>query len=94
VFHAPEGHFRGSKAWPDYQRCLAGAPPNQNKTGPDRSLADFTWCLTALSWGHGAGEVAARLRQVSGKAAAQGERYAVTTARQAARALAARQKRP
>ena len=70
------------------QLCLAGAPPNQNKTGLDRSLADFTWCLTALDWGHGAGEVAERLREVSEKAAQQGGRYAASTARQAARALA------
>jgi hypothetical protein len=92
VLLAPEGRFRGRKAWPDYKQALAGAPPNQTKSGPDRSLADFTWCLTALSWGWGLAEVSARLRQVSEKAAGQGERYAQTTAQQAARALASKQK--
>jgi RepB DNA-primase from phage plasmid len=92
VFHAPQGHFRGRKAWPDYRQTLAGAPLNQGNTGPDRSLADFTWCLTALSWGHAPEEVAARLRQVSAKAADQPERYAVTTTQQAGRALASKQR--
>jgi hypothetical protein len=82
----------GRKAWPDYGQALAGAPLNQGKTGPDRSLADFTWCLTALSWGWDSAEVAAKLPQVSEKAAAQGERYARTTANQAARALVTRQR--
>lgn len=91
VFHASQDRFRGRKAWPDYQQCLAGAPPNQSKSGPDRSLADFTWCLTALSWGWEPAEVAIHLRQVSGKAAEQAERYAVSTTRQAARALALKQ---
>jgi hypothetical protein len=86
VFHVPKGRLRGRKAWPDYQQCLTGAPPNQNKTGPDRSVADFTWCLLALSWDHEVGEVTARLRQVSEKAAQQGERYAITTTQQAAKA--------
>jgi hypothetical protein len=88
VLLAPVGRFRGRKAWPDYKQTLAGAPPNQTKSGPDRSLADFTWALTALSWGWGPAEVTARLRQVSEKAAEQGERYAEMTAQQAARALA------
>jgi len=36
---------------PSYLRCVQGAPENRNKTGPDISRADFTWCMTALSWG-------------------------------------------
>jgi len=90
ILLASVGRFRDRKAWPDYRQTLAGAPPNQDKTGPDRSLADFTWCMTALDWGHGAEEVAERLRQVSEKAASQGERYASSTAQQAAKALSAK----
>lgn len=87
VLLASERRLRGRKAWPDYEQCLAGAPPNQNKTGPDRSLADFTWSLTALSWGWSLPDVTARLRQVSAKAAECGERYATATTQQASRAL-------
>ena len=37
--------------WPSYQRCVQDAPENRDKTGPDISRADFTWCMTALTWG-------------------------------------------
>jgi len=39
------------KVWPDYARTLAGAPPSRDESGPDRSMADFTWCMTAIDWG-------------------------------------------
>jgi len=26
-------------------------PENRDGTGPDISRADFTWCMTALTWG-------------------------------------------
>lgn len=91
-FSPLRGCFRGRKAWPDYQQTLAGAPPNQDKTGPDRSVADFTWRLTALSWGWEPADVVIQLRQVSAKAATQRECYAVSTAQQAARALASKQR--
>jgi hypothetical protein len=92
VFHSPSDPLHHRKTWPDYQQVLAGAPPNQDKSGPDRSLADFTWCITALSLDWKEAEVAAKLRQVSEKAAAQGERYALATTRQAARTLASRRR--
>jgi hypothetical protein len=38
------------QGWPSYQRCLDDAPPNGDGTGPDRSSADFTWCLIAIGW--------------------------------------------
>jgi hypothetical protein len=33
-----------SRKWPSYQVCAQGAPENRDKTGPDISRADFTWC--------------------------------------------------
>jgi hypothetical protein len=35
-----------SRKWPSYLRCVQGAPENHDKTGPDISRADFTWCMT------------------------------------------------
>jgi hypothetical protein len=37
----------GERIWPDYERCVTGAPPNREGTGPDRSMADFFWCVMA-----------------------------------------------
>jgi hypothetical protein len=80
------GHRR---IWPDYQRCLAGAPRNHGDTGPDISRADFTWCRVALGWGFTIDQVAARLLAESSKAreAGQGERYVQITVANAAASL-------
>jgi hypothetical protein len=59
---------RASKVWPDYARALAGAPPNREGTGPDRSMADFTWCMTAIDWGWSIDETARKLEEVSKRA--------------------------
>jgi hypothetical protein len=32
----------GERTWPDYERCVAGAPPPREGDGPDRSMADFS----------------------------------------------------
>ena len=37
------------RAWPDYARCLRGAPLNRDETGPDISRADFLWCKIAFN---------------------------------------------
>jgi hypothetical protein len=42
---------RANKAWPIYALSLAGAPLNRARIGPDRSMADFTWCVTAIDRG-------------------------------------------
>ena len=36
-----------NRRMPDYARCLAGAPLNSDKTGPDISRADFTFAVIA-----------------------------------------------
>ena len=77
----------GGRSWPDYQLCLANAPLNHGKTGPDISRADFFWCLLAAQRGWGIEDVAERLMQLSSKAAKNGETYARQTAEHAASAF-------
>lgn len=78
---------RGNRKWPDYARCVEGAPLNGDKTGPDISRADFVWCMTAITWGWSEAETAARLMKESGKAQENGETYATRTAHNAAAAV-------
>jgi hypothetical protein len=73
--------------WPDYDRCLQGAPHNHSNSGPDTSRADFTWCMTALDWGFAIPETTAKLMEVSAKAKENGPRYAALTAQNAAKAV-------
>lgn len=56
------------RTWPDDARCLAGAPPISSGTGPDRSLADFTFAKFAAQRGWSVEEIAAELPNVSSKA--------------------------
>jgi hypothetical protein len=37
--------------WPDYHRCVQGAPLNHGRTGPDISRADYFFCLMAAQRG-------------------------------------------
>lgn len=53
--------------WPDYQRCLAGAPLNGEGTGPSRSHADFFWCKMAAQRHWAAEEIEHKLLEVSEK---------------------------
>ena len=72
-----------NRVFPDYQKCLDGAPLNHAQTAPDRSRADYTFCLIALDWGFSIEETATRLLEVSAKAQENGERYAQVTAQRA-----------
>ena len=58
----------------------------------DISRADFTWCMTAISWGHGIEATAERLMEESAKARENGERYAWMTAGNAAAAVQRRER--
>jgi hypothetical protein len=78
---------RGTDKWPNYAMCLDRAPHNRAGSGPDRSRADYVWCMIAISWGHGVDDTARRLIQESGKAREEGKSYALQTARQAAAAV-------
>jgi hypothetical protein len=60
---------------------------------PDISRADFTWCMTALDWGHGGDDVAARLMELSDKAKENGQDYALKTVSNAATAVQRRRGR-
>jgi hypothetical protein len=87
---APAAPFRVSRAraaFPDYQRCLQGAPLNHGQTGPDMSRADFFWSLLAAQRGWDTESIAARLMEVSPKAKENGEEYARITAENATQAV-------
>lgn len=75
------------RSWPDYQRCLLGAPPASDGDGPSRSHADFTWCMMAAQRGHSIEDIANKLFEVSTKAQERArlhyEGYALVTARNA-----------
>jgi hypothetical protein len=77
----------GTDKWPSYALCLDKAPRNRAGSGPDRSRADYVWCMIAISWGHGIDETAACLLQESRKAREEGQSYATQTARQAEAAV-------
>ncbi len=83
---------RSNKVWPDYARSLAGAPPSLQGSGPDRSMADFSWCMAAIDWGWSIEDTAAKLPQVSEKARQRVELkdagYPLVTAQNAAAAVA------
>ena len=80
----------GESQWPDYQRCVAGAPPSKEGDGPDRSMADFFWCMMAAQCGWSIEETASKLLEVSAKAQERSrlrdEGYALITAQNAAAA--------
>jgi RepB DNA-primase from phage plasmid len=82
-----------SRNWPDYQKCVEGAPMNHSGTAPDVSRADFFYAKMAADRGHGIEEIAARLMELSTKAKENGERYARTTAENATAASENQQKR-
>ena len=73
---------REARAWPDYEKVLAGAPAGPSGN-PSRTSVDFTYCKIATSWGHSVEATAARLMQESSKAQENGEEYARKTAERA-----------
>lgn len=79
--------------WPDYQRCVEGAPLNHARTAPDISRADYFWCLMAAQRGWGIEEIAARLLEISSKASENGEAYARLTAENATAASTGQRRR-
>jgi hypothetical protein len=87
----PQQPATRAKVWPDYARSLAGAPPKRDGNGPDRSMADFSWCMTAIDWGFPIEETAAKLPEVSEKSRERvqlgDEGYPLITAQNAAAAV-------
>lgn len=81
------------RQWPDYQRCLAGAPRNHADSGPDVSRADFYWSMVAAARGFGIDAIAEHLMQVSAKARENGELYARLTATNATAVALRKQER-
>ena len=89
----PPARTGGNRTWPSYAHALDGAPVDSEGLGPDRSRADFVWCMTAITWGFGVDATAERLIEESSKARANGKSYAEQTARNAALAVE-RRRRP
>jgi hypothetical protein len=56
------------RQWPDYERCLLGAPPSRSGNGPDRSMADYFWCKMAAQRNWSVEEIAQKLIEVSERA--------------------------
>jgi DNA invertase Pin-like site-specific DNA recombinase len=75
--------FSSSASWPDYQKCVNGAPPNHAKDGPDISKADFFYAMLCAQRRHGVEAIAGRLMELSSKAKENGESYARITAENA-----------
>jgi hypothetical protein len=84
------GSLSPERKWPDYQRCVTNAPRSRDGDGPDRSLADFFWCMMAAQRGWSIEEIAHKLTEVSEKARERvrlrDEGYALITAQNAAAA--------
>lgn len=80
---APPVRVSTSRSWPDYERCVAGAPMNHAGTAVDVSRADFFFAMLSAQRGHGIEDIAARLMLVSTKAQENGEQYARLTAENA-----------
>jgi hypothetical protein len=76
----------GWRKWPNYEMCLNGAPKGTSGK-PKRSLADFTWCRTAIEWGWSVEATAGHLVEVSTKAKENGEAYAMLTTQRAAESV-------
>ena len=61
--------FISNRKWPSYAHALDGAPLDSEGQGPDRSRADFVWCMTAITWGFGVEETAEQLIEESSQGA-------------------------
>lgn len=83
------------RSWPDYEQCVKGAPLKDGH--PDRSMADFFWCMMAAQRGHSIEDIADKLLEVSAKAQENARRrdegYARVTAENAAAAAERGRKR-
>ena len=86
----PPARVSSNRQWPSYAQALDGAPPDSEGLGPDRSRADFVWCMTAITWGFEIDATAERLLAESSKARTAGKGYAEATAKNAALAVARR----
>jgi hypothetical protein len=91
---APASSFRVSSIgnWPDYYRCVLGAPADHGNTGPHISRADFFWAKVAAQRNHGPDEIRAKLLVLSSKAKENGMRYTLLTAQNAVAATERRRR--
>jgi hypothetical protein len=78
--HPARKHGIGGRAGEASVVYLPIRTQNRDQGRPDVSRADFTWCMTAISWDHGIEQTAARLMEESTRARENGEAYALLTA--------------
>jgi hypothetical protein len=76
--------------WPSYRYCIDDEPKARGGEHPDISRADFTWCVTAIDWGHSIDHVSSQLMEESAMARANGQQCGLITA---ANAVASVQRR-
>jgi hypothetical protein len=55
----------GGRSWPDYQRCVQGAPMQHGENKPDVSRADFFFSMLCTQRGWSIEEVTGRLMELS-----------------------------
>lgn len=67
------------RQWPDYQRCVQGAPMKHGENKPDISRVDFFFAMLCAQRGWGIQEIAGRHMELSTKAQENGQRYADIT---------------
>jgi DNA invertase Pin-like site-specific DNA recombinase len=87
--------FRVSPAgrnWPDYERCVLGAPMKHGENKADISRADFFYAMLCAQRNFSTEQIASRLMELSTKAQENGPHYAQLTAENAM-AATERQKR-
>jgi len=86
----PSTVYSGPRRWPNYWQALSGASAKP-EGGPDRSQADFTWCMWAIDRGWSVDQTELELMRVSEKAREQLKRgdkgYARLTAWKASLAV-------
>jgi hypothetical protein len=83
LFRASSSKSQPPRIWSSYRQALERAPLARNHRGRDRSMADVTWCMTAIDLGFSAEAVAERLLEESEKPRIKGRGYARQTARDA-----------
>ena len=81
--HAP-ARAKTPFSFPNYDLCLHEVGKARNHDGPDRSKADFRFCLFSIGRGWSIEEAANELLRVSEKARGKGYPYALYTAQRAA----------
>jgi hypothetical protein len=83
VVATPSRASSAGRSWPDYERCVLGAPMKHGENRPDISRADFFYAMLCAQRNFSIEGIAARLMELSSKAKENGQHYAQLTAENA-----------